>query len=351
VWSADSRRLYFVSNRHGTSDVYAVTIDERGGPRGQPTRLTTGLGVYSVALSTDRKRLAYAQTVARANLWSLPIPRGGPVVDIAGARPLTSGNQVIESMRVSPDRQWILYDSNVRGNSDIFRLPIAGGQPEQLTDHAADDFAPVVSADGRWLAFHSWRTKTRDVFVRPLGGGPVHQITASEGQESYPEWMPDGSLAFIDQAFDKSGVFRGTLLAARTQDGWAEPRVWLPRVAGLKHLADGRVVYSLDTLIRVGRAGQDGEVIYRPQPPQLPYASQLAVGDDGKTVYFKGHDADGRAAFWVLPLDGSGPRMLVRFPDLARPSGRPDFTVGDGRFFFTIDERRSNVWLADVTER
>ena len=68
-------------------------------------------------------------------------------------------------------------------------------------------------------------------------------------------------------------------------------------------------------------------------------------------MYFKAHDPDGRASFWVLPLTGAPPRMLVRFDDLARPSRRWDFAVGDGRFFFTIDERRSNIWLADVREQ
>ena len=43
--------------------------------------------------------------------------------------------------------------------------------------------------------------------------------------------------------------------------------------------------------------------------------------------------------------------MLLRFDDLTRPSGRWDFYAAAGRFFFTIEDYRSNVWIADVTER
>jgi hypothetical protein len=41
----------------------------------------------------------------------------------------------------------------------------------------------------------------------------------------------------------------------------------------------------------------------------------------------------------------------VHFTDSARRSNRTDFAVGAGRFYFGIDERRSNIWLADVTEQ
>ena len=127
IWSADGRRLYFVSNRHGTSDIYGIDISEDGTPVGNTIRLTTGLGAFSIVMSGDRERLAYAQLAARSNVWSLPIPTNGRLVDIAGARQLTSANQVIEAMHVTPDRKWLVYDSNLHGNSDIFRMPLDGG--------------------------------------------------------------------------------------------------------------------------------------------------------------------------------------------------------------------------------
>ena len=70
---------------------------------------------------------------------------------------------------------------------------------------------------------------------------------------------------------------------------------------------------------------------------------------DAGTVYFKSHDAEGRASFWAVPLVGGQPRLLVRFEDLSRVSIRPDFAAGAGNFFFTLEDRQADIWMADIT--
>ena len=111
VFSPDGLRLFFLSNRDGPRDVYAVSLSSRSGrPRGEPVRLSTGLGAISISLSADGHKLAYAVYGSRSNIWALPIPAGAPIT-ATGATPLTSGNQVIESMRVSRDGRWLVYDS------------------------------------------------------------------------------------------------------------------------------------------------------------------------------------------------------------------------------------------------
>ena len=42
-------------------------------------------------------------------------------------------------------------------------------------------------------------------------------------------------------------------------------------------------------------------------------------------------------------------RVLVRFDDQRRLSLRPDFSGNDDRFYFTLDDRWSDVWLAEMT--
>ena len=32
--------------------------------------------------------------------------------------------------------EWLVYDSDLKGNADIYRIPVEGGAPEQLTDNA-----------------------------------------------------------------------------------------------------------------------------------------------------------------------------------------------------------------------
>ena len=124
VWSADGGELLFLSSRDGPRDVYAVALSpSAAGGAAEPSRLSTGLGAISISLSADDRRLAYAVYSAGANIWSLSIPAGA-LVAAGTATPMTTGNQVIEYMRVSRDGRWLLYDSNLRGNSDIYRIPL-----------------------------------------------------------------------------------------------------------------------------------------------------------------------------------------------------------------------------------
>ena len=66
--------------------------------------------------------------------------------------------------------------------------------------------------------------------------------------------------------------------------------------------------------------------------------------------YFKSHDAEGRASLWSVTAGGR-PRLLVRFPDLNRPSNRPDFAADGKRFYFTLEDRESDVFVAEVMGR
>jgi hypothetical protein len=75
------------------------------------------------------------------------------------------------------------------------------------------------------------------------------------------------------------------------------------------------------------------------------------VSPDGRTIYFKAFDADGRAEFWSVPASGGSPRLLVRFADAARPSNRPDFSVDARRFYFAIDDRQSDIWIAELVKK
>jgi len=351
IWSPDGRQLLFVSNRDGLNDIYAGAITSSGHLRGELRRVTTGLGAISISISGDAGRLAYAVYSARANIWSLPIPAGSPVTD-ADATQVTSGNQVIEAMRVSRDGRWLLYDSNLRGNADIYRVPVAGGEPEQLTNDPSDEFAPDLSPDGRAIAYHSWRRGTRDIEVKPLDGGPVEYVTATENQESYPHWSPDGQAILY---YDQIVPFK-LMLTRRTPDGaWTEPELvaepatrgeWSPdgqRIAYISSTTD----YVAGTPMVMSLGGGEVHRLFEPSA-SVPPAGMVVWAPDGHTTYFKAHDALGRASLWSVNAEGGRPRLLVRFPDPDRQSSRADFATDGVRLYFAIEDRQSDVFVAEL---
>jgi len=102
AWTPDGKHLLFISNRGGRRDLYEVTLRDTGEPAGTPAPLTAGLNALTINLSKDGARLAYTVLNHEANIWSIPIPRRPPI-SISAASPVTSGNQAIEGIGVSPD--------------------------------------------------------------------------------------------------------------------------------------------------------------------------------------------------------------------------------------------------------
>jgi serine/threonine-protein kinase len=352
TWSPDGKRVFFVSDRARTRDVFVANISA-GGHHGAPERLTTGLNVQSIGFSADGRHLVYSVYSARSNIFRLPIP-SGKAVTAAGAEPVTSGAQIIESMEPSRDGKWLLYDSDQAGNADIYRVPVAGGRTERLTTDSANDFAGDLSPDGREIAFHSWRTGSRDIYVQPLNGGPAQQVTSSPAQEeSYPRWSPDGqALAFIDQV-------PPVVVYVVRRDGmgrWGTPvqrRVGAQR--GPHWSPDGRwLAFTKDDGAIEVTPPDSGSArgVYAPVATSSdPQAADLQWSADGRRIFFKSHDAQGRAALWGVSATGGRPQLLVRFNDPLRPSNRRDFAADAKYFYFTMEDRQSDVWVADISKR
>jgi hypothetical protein len=82
--------------------------------------------------------------------------------------------------------------------------------------------------------------------------------------------------------------------------------------------------------------------------PGMPEIERPRWGRDGRDIFFKSHDARGRASIWSVPAQGGTPRLRVHFDDLTRPSYRPQWALGRDRLFFSVEDRQSDVWVMDV---
>jgi len=348
AWSADGRWLLFVSNRDGPRDIYGVPITTDGRAGGPLLRLSTGLGAHTISLAANGSRLAYSRYTNRTSIWSLPIPVAPPVTTAAATR-VTNANESIETVSISPDGKWLLYDSDLTGNDDVFRLSLAGGEAERLTTDPADDFAPVASPDGKEVAFHSWRSGSRDIYVMRLDGGGVQQVTHSPRQEAQPNWSPDGRALVFTNFETGDGIW----IVRRDGSGqWGEPVQ--RRVGGSTSVfsPDGRSLAFFGGIaggnLGVMPADSGAErTLIDTSVKGAPIVEQVWWVTPGQ-IYFESHDARGNASIWSESAAGGPPRLLVRFDPALHPSYRVNFAVGNGRFYFSSEERESDIWVMEV---
>jgi len=351
VWSADGRWLYFVSDRDGPRDVFAQRIAADGRASGPPIRLTTGLGAQSISFSADGSRLAYAPLVATSNIWSLPVP-AHPPVSAAGAEQVTSGDQVIEEPYATRDGRWLMFHSDLTGKGQLYRIALPHGAPERISSDTFDDYAPALSPDGREVAFHSWRTGSRDVYVLPLDGGAVQRVTDSPRQEAVAHWSPDGRALVFGDLNPPGGIW---IVRRRPDGSWGTPVERLASGFWPDFSPDGRwLVFAHAQLggavaLLPVDSGPERVLVDPARVGALPEVPSWSA--DGRSIYYKSHDARGEAYIWSVPVAGGAPSLLVRFDDSNHPSYRPEVTVGGGRIYVTEEDRQADVYVMEVERR
>ena len=262
TWSADGRKVFYVSNRGGGMDLWQQAVRTDGTPVGEPLSVTQGgLGITSAVFSPDGTKLAYARGGTVSNVWRVPIPVDDRPAAWADAERVTSERAFIEFVDVSPDGKQLAVSSDRRGNQDLWILPSTGGEMTPLTNDPTPDWNPRWSPDGSEIAFYAYRSGNRDLWVMPSSGGPARQLTSKPGFDWFPSWSPDGSeIAFATQAPESVAIMSAAggeprLLTSGKQPAWSPDGQWLV------FIQDGR-------LFRVARDGRERSLIPTPHRPK-----------------------------------------------------------------------------------
>ena len=345
----DENHLLFLSDKHGTNDLYLMRVAASGEAVGVPRRITTGLNSQSFSLSVDVGRIAYSEFTTRANIWKLPIPRETLPASNRDAVQLTFGSQIVEGIAVSADRNYLLFDSNRDGNQDIYKLDLDDGEPHQLTVDLADDFMPEESPAGDEIAFYSFRTGNRDLFVMSTDGTNLVQVTDDPAHDRYPTWSPDAkSLVYHSDSSGSQELW--TVSRAQRGEPWGEPR--LLTTGGGQHgrwSPDGETVLfgrDFGCWVVPAAGGESRELAG--EGMALGWMPMARWSPDGETAYLKSWDRLGRATIWGFSSDGADPQQLVLFDDRSKSSGRAEFAVDEENFYFTIAEQSGDVFTLDL---
>ncbi len=118
-------------------------------------------------------------------------PREVALVSVTGhgagsvVRALTDDAALHRRPAVSPDEQWLAWQTNTEGRGDeIYLAHIDGSEVRNLTKTPGNDGHPWFSRDGSWIVFESDRTGSWEIWRLELASGAQRQLTTGGSRYS-----------------------------------------------------------------------------------------------------------------------------------------------------------------------
>ena len=288
-WSPDGKRIAFLANRDGATQVYVADAD--GSDVRKVTSLTAGIQPPLV-WSPDGSRVAFVSDVypectdEECNKKKFDEAEKNPVKVRRLTRLLY--------------RHWDEWRENIRHH--IFVATVADGRTRDLTPGDYDspptqqeDAAIAFSPAGHALAFVSNRegndreawTTNNDVWLVPVDGGAVRKVTRNPAADGHPVFSNDGKTLFV---------------LAQRRAGFESDRWYIDAydiAAGTKR-----------TLF----------------PTQDISVGDFTLAKDGDTIWFTATQ-NARDVLFTVPAAGGAPRRILQGGSISGVNAGPGFVV------------------------
>ena len=257
-WSPDSRQIYFISSRGGASQVWAMDAD--GSRPRQITKLSTEAS--GVLVSPDGKKIVFQSNVypecgaddacnkknldadakapSKARIYTSLLYRHWTEwrtrrqqhllvanADGSGVKDLTPGMYDVppfslggpEGYAIAPDSTELVFVMNTdtepanSTNSDIYTVPLEGGEARKITIGLGADDGPLYSPDGKYLAFRSQQRagyesdRWRLLVLERATGKTVNLTETLDRWVGSFTWSPDSTrIFFTDEDRGRTGL-------------------------------------------------------------------------------------------------------------------------------------------------
>jgi len=351
-WSGSGEAIYYLRSLGPAFDLMKVPIMRATGEaRQKPKIVQSGLQAGTVfTVSKNNQRLLYTRKLHYSNLWLVNLDDEG-AAQPAETRQITSGTSWIDSPAISPDGKWLALIIGDRPHSNIFIMPIEGGEMRQLTFSDYFNASPAWSPDGKHIVYGSNETGTPRVHRIHVNSGEsrIFENTNLSSDGLAVSWAPDGQILYHSpgnrnfRILDPVNSEERPLVAndsvgwmfhpCFSPDGKKVAVNWNRRESG-KHRGPttGRGVWLISL--------EDGSQTCLLKGKYYPLGWSL----DGKTIYAWSPD---RKPIEILtaPVDGSTPKTIAILPfdNVESLSISPD----GKKVVCAVFQLQSDVWLME----
>lgn len=238
VWSPDGKKVAFLSDRDGTTQIHVLWLDTR--EVAQLTHVETTPAELS--WSPDGKKLAFTMFIQdekpilsvklprrpRGAKWAEPailidrlswrsdgrgpLPKGNSHIFILDAEVGGTPRQITTGDYSHSDPEWSsdgnkIYFSAIRkpdpeyqeGDSEIYAVDLKTLEIQALTDRKGPDRTPRISPDGKWIAYTGYDEKNytshlSDIYLMDQAGGNKKRLAGNlPSSPSNLLWAPDST--------------------------------------------------------------------------------------------------------------------------------------------------------------
>ena len=353
AWMPDGKSLALSEKASDKEPYRVVLVSVVSGERRRLTAPAPGtLGDHDPAISPDGKNLCFVRWLTASgasDLYVMPVGGGEP-------RRLTSDGVWIYSPVWTPDGREIVFSSNRSGGQNLWRIPALGGKPKRLDFVQGEVRSTAFATLGQDKSVRmAYSTSVFDDNVWRLDlthGDKPKPVVASMARDWSPQFSPDGNrMAFSS---DRSGSFEiwvsradGSLPVQLTSfgAGIVESPRWSPdgkriAFAALVDTNSANFTPRINRHVYVVEA--DGGIPRRltsdPAEEARPSFSQ-----DGRWIYFRS-DHSGTQQIWKTSTDGGAAPIQV-----THTSGFEAFESPDGKLlYFTKGRTQAGLWSMPV---
>lgn len=254
------------------------------------------------------------------------------------------GNE--SGIRFSPDGTRIAFLSNQSGASNIYVVPVEGGEHIQLTNTKGENSWHSWSPDGKTIAFQSNSGGKYGIWIIPSSGGEGRLLSDSAYHSGRPKWSPDGSeIAYHSNIESNWNIWAVSIKTGETRQITDQPDDefiygWSPDGSQITYYYQSKSTGHWDIWTVSSTTDQTKQLTR-----QSGNANLFGWSPDGTMLGYSYSDQDHRDLY-IVSIDGGEPKNVSHHAgEEWHPSWSPD---GKKILFYTTwDDAMTDIWMTD----